>query len=45
MRIQGTHYKSVWFQDGALHLINQPLLPHRFEVVTYTDYREVAVAI
>jgi methylthioribose-1-phosphate isomerase len=45
MRIQGKHYKTVWFEDGALHLINQPLLPHRFETVSYTDYREVATAI
>ena len=45
MRISGTHYQTVWFEEDALHLINQPLLPHRFEVVHFTDFRDVAVAI
>jgi len=43
--IHGRHYRTVWFEEGRLHLINQPLLPHRFEVVRYADYREVAEAI
>ena len=45
MRIGKHHYKTVWYEDGALCLINQPLLPHRFEIVRFTDYREVATAI
>ncbi|MGW8267367.1 MAG: S-methyl-5-thioribose-1-phosphate isomerase [Longimicrobiales bacterium] len=45
MIIEGRHYRTVWFEEGRLHLINQPLLPHRFEVLRYGDYRAVADAI
>lgn len=45
MIIEGRHYRTVWFEEGRLHLINQALLPHRFEIVRYGDYREVADAI
>ena len=45
MIVRGKHRKTVWFEDGRLFLINQPLLPHRFETVSYTDYREAAEAI
>ena len=45
MRIDGTHYRTVWFEGGRLHLIDQPLLPHRFEIARYSDYREAARAI
>ena len=45
MIIDGNHYRTVWFEDGKLNLINQPLLPHRFEIVRFGDFREVAEAI
>jgi methylthioribose-1-phosphate isomerase len=45
MIIDGNHYRTVWFEDGKLNLINQPLLPHRFEIVRFGDFREVADAI
>ncbi len=45
MIIDGTHHRTVWFEDGRLCLIHQPLLPHRFEISRYTDYREAALAI
>jgi len=45
MIIDGEHFRTVWFEDGFLNLINQPLLPHRFEVVRFKDYREAARAI
>lgn len=45
MIIGDRHYRTVWFEDGRLHLINQPLLPHRFEIVRYSDYRDAAAAI
>ena len=45
MIIDGEHYRTVWFEDGKLNLINQPLLPHRFEIVRFGDFREVADAI
>ena len=45
MLVRGKHHKTVTFEDGKLVLINQPLLPHRFETVSYADYRQVAQAI
>jgi methylthioribose-1-phosphate isomerase len=45
MIVQGVHRKTVWFEDDRLIMINQPLLPHRFETIEYTDYRQAAVAI
>jgi len=45
MLVKGVHRKTVEFENGTLTLVNQPLLPHRFETVSYTDYREVVTAI
>ena len=45
MLIDGEHRRTVEFIDGKLLLINQPLLPHRFEVAVYSGFREVADAI
>jgi len=45
MKIQGRHYRTVWFSDGELNLINQTLLPSRFEIVRYRRYLEAAEAI
>ena len=45
MIINSKHYRSVWFEDGKLKLINQPKLPHIFEIYEYSDYRDVATAI
>ena len=45
MTINQKSYRTVWFQNEALCLLNQPLLPHKIEVVRYTDYREAAQAI
>ncbi len=45
MRVNGIHRKTVWYKDGALKLVNQPLLPATFEVLSITDYLEAAAAI
>lgn len=45
MIVDGSHYKTVWFENGRLKLVNQPLLPHRFEIISIADYREAARAI
>ena len=42
MRVHGTPHRTVDWRDGALLLIDQPLLPHRFEVRSVTDHREAA---
>ena len=45
MLVRGVHRKTVEFDGRRLVLVNQPLLPHRFETVSYSDYRDVADAI
>jgi methylthioribose-1-phosphate isomerase len=41
------HYRTVWFDSATnrVHLIEQRLLPHRFEIISTRDYRETARAI
>jgi len=45
MKVNNKHYKTVWFENGIVKLINQPVLPHKFEVVECKNYRETAEAI
>jgi len=57
MHVAGRHYRSVWAEPvrdagpaGRLrlvevHLVNQPLLPHRFEILTLRSHAETAEAI
>jgi methylthioribose-1-phosphate isomerase len=41
------HYRTVSYRagDNTVHLIEQRLLPHRFEIVATRDFRETARAI
>jgi methylthioribose-1-phosphate isomerase len=47
MRVEGNHYRSIWLDDadGLLRIIDQTLLPHRFEIKTLTTVDEAAEAI
>jgi methylthioribose-1-phosphate isomerase len=36
---------TVWWEDGAVQMVDQRILPERFEILTLIDYREVADAI
>ena len=47
VRGQTRHYRTVSFEShrNAVMLIEQRLLPHRFEIVATHDYRETAAAI
>jgi methylthioribose-1-phosphate isomerase len=46
MKIHGTHYRTIWLAgDGAVEIIDQTLLPHRFEIARLTGVEEVARAI
>src|SRR5947208_9567587 len=38
-------FRTLWFEDGALHLLDQRALPARTEVVTARSAAEVAQAI
>jgi len=45
MKINGKDYRTVWMEDGVLKLIDQPKIPHSFEIVDIKDYKEAANAI
>lgn len=46
MIVKGNHYRTVWMDgDGVVKMIDQTLLPHRFEIIDLEDYRQTARAI
>ena len=45
MLIDGREYRSVWFEDGKLYLIDQRKLPFSFEIFIAKNVEEVAFAI
>lgn len=47
VRGRSRHYRTVTFDAGrnAVRLIEQRLLPHRFQIVSMADYRATARAI
>lgn len=45
MLVNGKHYRTVWFERGKVRMINQLLLPHRFEIATLSKTDEVVRAI
>ena len=45
MIVNGRPYRTVWMEGSQVRLINQPLLPHFFEIVSLPDHRATANAI
>jgi S-methyl-5-thioribose-1-phosphate isomerase len=45
MIIEGKSYRSVWFTDGVIHVIDQTVLPDKFRIRTLRSPNEVAEAI
>jgi methylthioribose-1-phosphate isomerase len=45
MRVQGIPYRTVWAEGDSVKMINQTLLPHRFEIVELSNHRQTAEAI
>ncbi len=37
--------RPVFWADGKLHLVNQPALPEKFEIVTFDTVQDIATAI
>ncbi|RME09695.1 MAG: S-methyl-5-thioribose-1-phosphate isomerase, partial [Ardenticatenia bacterium] len=37
--------RTVWWEDGVVKMIDQRLLPHRFEIVAFDNEHDVARAI
>jgi methylthioribose-1-phosphate isomerase len=45
VRVNGVPYRSIWTEAGAVRVIDQRRLPHRFEVAELSTHRDAAVAI
>ncbi len=45
MLVNNTNYRTVWMQDTSVYLINQLLLPHKFEIYRSRDFLETVNAI
>ncbi|MBI1987610.1 MAG: S-methyl-5-thioribose-1-phosphate isomerase [Nitrospinae bacterium] len=45
MKVQGVHYRTVWMEGPVVKMINQPPIPHRFEIVEMEHHERTAQAI
>ena len=45
MRVEGRDYRTVWMEADRVYLIEQNLLPFRFEVIEATNYQQTCTAI
>ena len=45
MLVNGTPTRTVWWADGVVKMIDQPLLPHRFVIVDMPTHKDTARAI
>ena len=45
MKVRGKDYRAVWMRGRDVVVINQPLLPHKFELLRLKNHRETADAI
>jgi methylthioribose-1-phosphate isomerase len=45
MKVNGIPTRTVWWENNRVHMINQPLLPHRFESIALNSHIETANAI
>ena len=45
MKVGGVHYRTVWMEGPAVRMINQHLIPHRFEIIDLPTHRDTAEAI
>ena len=45
MKVDGNDYRTVWMEGKEVKLINQTLLPHKFEIYTCKNHEETAKAI
>jgi S-methyl-5-thioribose-1-phosphate isomerase len=45
MRVRGKNYRAVWMEGGDVVVVNQPLLPHKFELLRLKNHKQTAEAI
>ncbi|MFH1240031.1 MAG: S-methyl-5-thioribose-1-phosphate isomerase [Candidatus Diapherotrites archaeon] len=45
MMVQGKHYRTVWIENETVKMINQKILPYKFEISSLKNHKETASAI
>jgi methylthioribose-1-phosphate isomerase len=45
MLVNGVPYRTVWIEGSTVYMVNQHLLPHRFEIIQLATHRDTANAI
>ena len=45
MNVNGKPYRTIWMEGSVVRMIDQPRLPHFFEIVDAPGYRDTAKAI
>ena len=45
MKIQGKDYRTIWYESNIIYMINQPKIPHSFEIAKCHNHNEVYDAI
>jgi len=45
MKVKGKDYRTVWMKDSSVFMIEQNLLPFRFEIVELKEYQQTCHAI
>ncbi|MBC7235378.1 MAG: S-methyl-5-thioribose-1-phosphate isomerase [Chloroflexi bacterium] len=45
MLVNGQPYRTVWLEGSRVRMINQHLIPHRFEIIDLPTHRDTAQAI
>ncbi|NIP40449.1 MAG: S-methyl-5-thioribose-1-phosphate isomerase [Candidatus Aenigmarchaeota archaeon] len=45
MLVNGKHFRTVWFEDSKIKMIDQRMLPHEFRIIEFSNVNEVAEAI
>ena len=45
MKVNGTHYRTVWMNESSVRMIDQRWLPHRFTVVDLPTVADTCTAI
>ena len=45
MQVNGKHYRTVIMEGSTVRMINQPLIPYRFELIDLPTHRDTARAI
>jgi methylthioribose-1-phosphate isomerase len=45
MNVKGKTYRTVWLEKSRVKMINQPVLPFKFEILEFENAEEVAKAI